>query len=1645
MAVKTTDEFVIPISIKEDVKAKIKAIEDAVKGLNNTINKSSAGGGGGLKNTADNAKKVSEELKKSTSAVSIYGTAMSKMGSAVFTANSYLDFFNRTMRTVTSVLGGAVAPAMELEKGLAQLSTVIPDSSVSMKEFGNDILNFQKNFGSKQEDVIRGYYDVLQSGAVDAADATKVMDTAQKMAVAGYTTSDKMIQGLVSVMANYNMTAEDTVRIADLMAISNKNGRVTIEGLAENIGVVAGLAANMNISLEETLSAMSTISMATSNASEAMTSFRAIITGMSTQTGEFSSVMERLGYSSIQAMVAQKGFLGTIRALIKETGSSAEALSNIFGRVEAKQGLIALTAEKTSKVFTRNMSEMEDAAYKVGDVIETQFTKSIGTADQQLNILKATFTATMSEAGLGFMSDLKEFYKSLTGIIDAFGRLTSSIKFFFNETKLGVTIVKSLSDAFGAVGKVSSFVLDVFKDIIDIFPDLARANDQASNTMLLNTNNIYNAAKNLRSEIVNTSANMSEMNDKFRSPSAEEYFSKANRSVKTFNDELAESIAKFGKQTKEMKKVIPEIKKQFIDFKLDLNDVAKYQVFSDDPVNRYKIAIEKAKTALNDLKAKQIEVNKQVNKDPSKREELTKSLKESYNKYREALAEMSKIFSKSVADSLEESEDIYVNIGLQFQPKTAEITKLEKQIKDYMAETESMLLASPVLKVPIEISRADMEEGARNKDTNKGILQTIKSMFTESTNLKDSVSETLKLRAETLKILKEELRTKQMYVEFEKNSKDIAEKGGVSILTTDDLISIRKNLDSPFEKFVTNLSSVLREDLNINKFIDWSNGLTDSIYRGFYLGIQDLKDPLSTFFSSTPQMANVPSMEGSSLASGMSAMSDAMSGLMGGITAAGSIADAIGGAAQTIGGLPQKIADALQAIVDMPKMFIKGLKAIVEVIPKLFTEFIPAMLDAFSELFNLPFKIVDGVFEGLMKLLDSDVFVKLGKALFQFFVGAIPRLAILFIKVVVGVIKLIVKIIKDIPKIVVDLITGVIDAIKEMVNELFKSLGLKELFDIKVALDEKSLGNISEAIKNGSQQMFAVLDADSEKKGTGIMAKILAALDKSGSSLKKITDGLWALWKWVRDKILMPLWKVIVGAWKWTYKNIISKIETVIKKAWLWVWDKVLKPMLNDLKKDFLRLIGNLKSVWIKIYSGLSAVFKPILRVIGVVVNLVIKGISGVMRLIMNILGNIRPLMNFIGKIVSSFGNILSSIPQIISKIIGGFKSFINKIPETIKMWAEKAGKYLTAGFEKVAAFIVKIFANLNIFEYLNQLFDFIKELPSKVSEAFNFVGKLLTDVFNGIISMFKGAFYFIKTIFNGVINAFKTAFNFIETIFNKIVGAFKSVFDFVETIFGKITGAFESVFGVVETMFNKITGAFETVFGVVETMFNAIIKAFETVFNLFTPIVDGIKSVLTSIGNVLKPVLDVFGDVGSKISNAFSSLDLSKLGEDIGSAFMKILNPIIDLFKSIANGIIDLVNGLKIPKTNVHIGMPKGIPDVNFQLFPEIDLIPGDIARFATGGMAMGTDTIPAMLTPGEFVVNRDATSKNIDLLRSINAGREPISSGGSPTFNITINAKTYLDQDAIKREILPTIEKELKRKSLDGSFIIAASGIRK
>jgi len=99
-----------------------------------------------------------------------------------------------------------------------------------------------------------------------------------------------------------------------------------------------------------------------------------------------------------------------------------------------------------------------------------------------------------------------------------------------------------------------------------------------------------------------------------------------------------------------------------------------------------------------------------------------------------------------------------------------------------------------------------------------------------------------------------------------------------------------------------------------------------------------------------------------------------------------------------------------------------------------------------------------------------------------------------------------------------------------------------------------------------------------------------------------------------------------------------------------------------------------------------------------------------------------------------------------------------------------------------------------------------------------------------------------------------------------------------------------------------------------------------------------------------------------------------------------------------------------------------------------EVDKRFGGMLYRADGGwIPQGTDTVPAMLTPGEFVMNAGATRQFYSQLVAMNAGVKPQyrQNGGSVTnvgdVNITVNESISAQQTA--RETMQAFRREMRR----------------
>ncbi len=164
----------------------------------------------------------------------------------------------------------------------------------------------------------------------------------------------------------------------------------------------------------------------------------------------------------------------------------------------------------------------------------------------------------------------------------------------------------------------------------------------------------------------------------------------------------------------------------------------------------------------------------------------------------------------------------------------------------------------------------------------------------------------------------------------------------------------------------------------------------------------------------------------------------------------------------------------------------------------------------------------------------------------------------------------------------------------------------------------------------------------------------------------------------------------------------------------------------------------------------------------------------------------------------------------------------------------------------------------------------------------------------------------------------------------------------------------------------------------------------------LFSDIVTGIVNLFTvDIPNAIQSVENIFSNLGTDLSNIFGSIwsgitggtsDIINEITDVLKTFINVLIDDVNIFIGYVDSLIKKIQGVSIAGVQPFSGLLSGI---------ESSIANAKIAHFASGGVA-GKDTIPAMLSPGEVVLNGsqiDRASKLFSLLK------------GGPTYTNIIN----------------------------------------
>lgn len=329
----------------------------------------------GIKKAAKAIRSFGSESKSSTDAV---GEAFGKLDSRIEASAGRIvnGIFSIQSALATLAAGaGAAAPikfAQEFETALANVDTLLKDAIVTVDQYESQLLTLAQQSSKELIDLTDGLYQTISAG-IPAIEGTggafDVLTAAQRAAVAGLATTEQAVDTFTTILNAYAKTGITAAEVSDKLFTTIAAGKTTFPELGSAIGRVATVAAQFNISIDEVLAALISLTKRGLSTDEAVTALRATILGLAKPMDRSRKLFEELGIPIGEAAFKSKGLQGVLAQISTTTGDSADALVELIPNIRAIVGSMALGTDGAGEFAAsidqlRNATGATDAAYE---------------------------------------------------------------------------------------------------------------------------------------------------------------------------------------------------------------------------------------------------------------------------------------------------------------------------------------------------------------------------------------------------------------------------------------------------------------------------------------------------------------------------------------------------------------------------------------------------------------------------------------------------------------------------------------------------------------------------------------------------------------------------------------------------------------------------------------------------------------------------------------------------------------------------------------------------------------------------------------------------------------------------------------------------------------------------------------------------------------------------------------------------------------------------------------------------------------------------------------------------------------------------------------------------------------------------------
>jgi TP901 family phage tail tape measure protein len=300
----------------------------------------------------------------------------------------------RTLNAFTQQLGEAVTRARELGIAIEEVRTIDAEGR-GAAELSREILALSDAIGKAPTDLAEGLYQTLSNQVVAAGEALNFTSEAARLATITASETGDAVNALSSVMNSYEFSAAEAARVSDTLFTTVEQGRLRLSEIANVIGRVTPLTAELGIAWEETAASIATMTRTGVRADTAITQLRAVVTRLIKPTDDVREIFHRWGVQDgKQAIAAFGGLTGVLQKLEQEVGEGGEGMAELLRNVRAITGAFGIL-NKEGKTVEEIFDRINTSTGRAADAWEV-FSQSDA---QQLQIQLTRLENSITQIG----------------------------------------------------------------------------------------------------------------------------------------------------------------------------------------------------------------------------------------------------------------------------------------------------------------------------------------------------------------------------------------------------------------------------------------------------------------------------------------------------------------------------------------------------------------------------------------------------------------------------------------------------------------------------------------------------------------------------------------------------------------------------------------------------------------------------------------------------------------------------------------------------------------------------------------------------------------------------------------------------------------------------------------------------------------------------------------------------------------------------------------------------------------------------------------------------------------------------------------------------------------------------------------------